>query len=80
MKAQFQIKLYRRDLGQLLDGLAIRTESWERTAEYLESGYLSDDSVVVEECNDVEEARSISAHYRALLANIRAQIEGQGGW
>ena len=79
MNKQFQIKLSRIDFGQLLDGLEIRAESWERTAEFLENGYLADNSFIIEECNNVDEARSISSHYRALIADIRKQIKEQKG-
>lgn len=36
----YHIELSEDDLGQLLDGLEVRAESWERTAEYLRSGYI----------------------------------------
>ena len=78
MNEQFQIKLGRTDLGQLLDGLEIRADSWARTAEFLERGYLADDAFIIEECSDADEARNISNHYRAIIADIRRQMEEQG--
>lgn len=76
MAKSYYIELEAGDLGQLLDGLEMRAESWERTAEYLRSGNVDGD-YVVEECSKPEEADCISAHYRALVLNIRQQMEAQ---
>jgi hypothetical protein len=75
--ATYRIELDALDLGQLLDGLEMRAESWERTAEYLRSGYV-EDGYIVEECHKPEEADTIAAHHRALVRNIRQQMEEQG--
>jgi hypothetical protein len=40
MPKRFTIQLDKRDVFQLLDGLELRAESWERTAEYLRSGHV----------------------------------------
>jgi hypothetical protein len=45
----FTITLDSSALGQLLDGLKIRAESWLKTAEFIESGY-ADETFVCEEC------------------------------
>lgn len=79
MSKQFQIKLNSIDLGQLLDGIEMRAESWERTADYLESGYVPD-GFIVEECSDADEAKNIAVHYRSMCQDIRKQIQEQGGW
>ena len=76
MRKSYTIQLDSLDLGQLLDGLELRAESWERTAEYLRSGYIAD-GFIVEECNKPEEADHIAAHYRAIIAKIRQQMESQ---
>ncbi len=75
-----QIVLATNDLGQLLDGLRIRAESWAKTSDYLESGFSADDSFVCEECSDPHEARRIAQHYEKIITNIEAQVEKQGGW
>ena len=72
----YRIELDALGLGQLLDGLHARAESWERTAEYLRSGYVDGD-YVVEECSKPEEADSIAAHYRSIISKIEAQREAQ---
>lgn len=67
------------DLGQLLDGLRIRAESWAKTADYLESGFNPDDTFICEECSDPHEARRIAQHYEKIITSIEAQVEKQGG-
>ena len=74
--AIYRIELDELDLGQLLDGLEMRAESWERTAEYLRSGYVAGD-YVVEECSKSVEADDIAANYRCLIRSIRQQMEAQ---
>jgi hypothetical protein len=76
MPKRFTLQLDSRDVFQLLDGLELRAESWERTAEYLRSGYVNGD-YLVEECSKPEEADDIAAHYRAMIASIRKQVEAQ---
>jgi hypothetical protein len=76
MARTYRIELDDRDLGQLLDGLAMRADSWERTAEYLRSGYVPGDEVV-EECSNSEEADAIGAHYRSIIRKIQQQMEAQ---
>jgi hypothetical protein len=57
----YTIQLDEHDLGQLLDGLEIRAESWERTAKYLRTERMPDDDMFV-----VEECRRGRCHRRAL--------------
>lgn len=76
MRKNYTIQLGSLDLGQLLDGLEGRAESWERTAEYLRSGYIEGD-FIVEECHKPEEADDIAAHYRCIIGTIRQQMEAQ---
>lgn len=76
MRKSYTIQLDSLDLGQLLDGLELRAESWERTAEYLRSGYVAGD-FIVEECSKPEEADDIAEHYRTIVAKIRQEVEAQ---
>lgn len=76
---RFTITLNAVDLGQLLDGLRIRAESWRATAHFFESGYAEDD-FMCEHCNDAYEATHIAAHYDRLIAEIQHSIDEQGGW
>jgi hypothetical protein len=77
MGKTYTIRLEQNDLGQLLDGLCSRSESWHDTAEYMESGYSPRDDFVIEECSDAEEARAIAGHYDRLIAAIKTQISEQ---
>ena len=68
------------DLGQLVEGLQAREESWRKTAELMESGYIADDSFVCEECTDAAEATGIAEHYERIIRSIEKQVSQQGGW
>jgi hypothetical protein len=80
MGKQIRISLDSLDVGQLLDGLRQRAESWQKTAEVLESGYVADDSFICEACSDLKEATQIAEHYRSLVVSIERQVDEQGGW
>jgi hypothetical protein len=72
------LKLPKLFVGQLLDGLIIRTESWERTKNYLSDGVLDDwDNPYVEECDDEIEARQIEVFYREIIKEIETQLAAQ---
>ena len=80
MGKQIRISLDSLDVGQLLDGLRERAESWQKTAEFLESGYVADDSFICEECSDANEATQVAEHYHSLVVSIERQVDEQGGW
>ncbi len=73
----FLIRFERNDLGQLLDGLRQRLESWVETAAYMKSGYAERDDFIIEDCRDADEALAIAAHYNRLIATIQQQITEQ---
>ena len=78
MAKQYTIKLEENDLGQILDGLQVRADSWRRTAEYLKTGEMSDDSFfIIEECSDHEEAGRFSARYEDIIENLCSQMRKQ---
>jgi hypothetical protein len=68
------------DLGQTLDGLRCRQESWANTAIYLRYDYFPDDSFVCEECSNAEEAQKIADRYSRIITAIERQVDEQGGW
>ncbi|HEY8994697.1 MAG TPA: hypothetical protein VIM71_08555 [Lacunisphaera sp.] len=76
---KLQITLNVDDAGQLLDGLRLRAEVWAKTADYLDSGFTSEDAFICEECTDPHEARCIAQHYERIITQIEHQIERQGG-
>ena len=74
----YRIELESNDLGQLLDGLNIRAEAWEKTAAYHRTGEVpGDDLFLIEESSDEYEANAIAEHYRSIISNIRTQIGNQ---
>ena len=80
MGKQFQIEIKGIDLGQILDGLRSRQESWKNTAVYLRDGFFPDDAFVCEECDNADEAEKIAAHYQRIISSIERQVDTQGGW
>jgi len=72
----YVIKLSAADLGQLLDGLEVRAQAWEKTAVYHRAG-ISPSDILVEECNGAEETDRIAKHYRSIIATIVQQTEHQ---
>ena len=65
-------------VGQILDGLRIRAESWEHTKIYLSDGIVVDpDNPYIEECNDEAEARQIETLYREIIKEIETQLVAQ---
>ena len=77
-RERFTLKLDELDLGQLLDGLEARAESWEKTAEYFRLDEMPEgEFFIVEECSDLDEAEQIAGHYRSIISKIRMQMEEQ---
>lgn len=68
------LRLDSNDIGQILDGLRCRADSWRETATYLETGHASRDDFIAEECNDAEEAQNIADHYERIIRSIESQL------
>ncbi|MCU0792354.1 MAG: hypothetical protein MUE42_05790 [Opitutaceae bacterium] len=68
------LKLDSNDIGQIIDGLRWRADSWRETADYLESGHASRNDFAAEECSDAEEARSIASHYERIIREVATQL------
>lgn len=77
MEKTYLLRLESNDLGQILDGLSVREESWQKTAEYFASGFNADGSFLIEECSGELEATQIAAHYHSIISKIRKQMEAQ---
>jgi hypothetical protein len=77
MSKTFLLRLDDNDLGQILEGLQAREESWRRTADYFRSGYNPDDSFAIEECNGEYEANQIALFYARIIRNLERQREEQ---
>jgi len=79
MNKIYFLRLGENDLGQIIEGLQAREESWRRTADYFRSGYNPDDSFVIEECNGEYEANQIALFYERVLHNLERQRDEQRG-
>lgn len=78
MGKEYTFTLDENEVGQVLDGLEVRTEAWEKTAVYLRSGCLPEGEVfVIEECSDAAEAEGIAEDYRSIIKKISSQLEVQ---
>jgi hypothetical protein len=80
MGKEFQINIDSLELGQILDGLRSRQESWKNTAIFLRDCFFPDDSFVCEECSDPDEAEKIADRYQRIISSIEQQVDTQGGW
>jgi len=80
MKREFVLKLNSVHVGQLLDGLRMRAESWRNTEVYMREGYQPDESISLEECTSEYEAEQIAELYESIIATIEEQVADQGGW
>jgi hypothetical protein len=68
------ITLDRNDLGQILDGLTLRMESYDHTAAFLDDEDPNLEGWIIEEVRDAAEARSIAAHYQQIIDDISRQL------
>lgn len=79
MAKMFKITLDSMDINQLLDGLHARARAWRQTAEFLDIGYIADDSFICEECSTSQEAALIANHYEKIINQIGYQVAKQAG-
>ena len=79
MRTEISITLTQNEIGQVLDGLEVRADAWEKTAAYLRSdGVPEDADFVIEECSDAAEAGAIASDYRSIIEKIQTQRDAQG--
>jgi hypothetical protein len=79
MGKQVLLALDRLDVGQILDGLRSRQESWTNTATFLRDGYFPNEAFVCEECSDPDEAERIADYYQRIILSIEEQVDAQAG-
>ena len=77
MKKTYPLRLSENDLGQILEGLQARAESWLRTSDYFRKGYNPDVPFVIEECNGEHEANEIPLFYSRIIRNLERQRDEQ---
>jgi len=71
------LRLPRDFAGQMLDGLRCREDAYQQTAEYMEGGYISDETFVCEDVTDAAEARHLAQYYRDIISCIEQQLGEQ---
>ena len=79
MGRQLLLTLDSLDVGQILDGLRSRQESWANTAIFLRDGYFPNGAFLCEECSDPGEAQRIADDYQRIIVSIEQQIDVQIG-
>lgn len=77
MSKTYLIRLEENELGQIIEGLQAREESWRRTADYFRIGYNTDDSFAIEECNGEYEAAEIAQFYSRIILDLERQRDEQ---
>ena len=68
-----ELKLSRNDLGQVIDGLCVRRDSWRYTQRHLEDGYVESDRLI-EECSNADEASDIADCYDRIISQVQSQM------
>ena len=66
-----ELSLNYNDLGQIIDGLSVRRDSWRNTQKYLE-GHEVD--CLIEDCSDPEEARFLTDNYDRIIEAIKTKL------
>ncbi len=61
-------------LGQILDALCMRLETWKYTEEYLNTGHVHE-PYIIEECSNPDEARQIADYYKEIIKSIEKQAD-----
>jgi hypothetical protein len=61
-------------VGQILDALYIRLDSWEYTEEYLNTGHVHE-PYLIEECSNPDEAHQIADYYKDIIESIEKQAD-----
>jgi hypothetical protein len=77
MGKQVVLTLDSLDVGQILDGLRSRQESWANTAIFLRDDYFPNEAFVCEECSDPNEAQRIADYYQCIIVSIERQVDAQ---
>lgn len=74
---EYVIRLKAFDLGQLIDGLEARADTWRNTATYMTTGEAPATDFIAEECTDAQEAERLAIHYERIIATVMKQRSEQ---
>ena len=72
MSENIKLNLPALAVGQILDALYLRLETWEYTEEYLNTGLVRE-PYFIEECSDADEAHKIADYYKEIIESIEQQ-------
>lgn len=76
-KKEVTLLLSRNDAGQVIDGLSVCRENWQKTLNWYD-GKLEDPDFVILECSDREEAAQMVEVYADLLESLGQQMKACG--
>jgi len=79
MREDIMLNLPALAVGQILDALYLRLETWEYTEEYLNTGLVCK-PYCIEECSDSNEARQIADYYKEIIGSIEEQTDLSDGY
>lgn len=68
------LRLSRNDAGQIIDGLSVCLENWQKTLNWYD-GKLEDPDFVILECSGREEAAQMVEVYADLLESLGQQVK-----
>lgn len=68
------LRLSRNDAGQMIDGLSVCLENWQKTLSWYD-GKLEDPDFVILECDGREEAARMVEVYGDLLETLEQQLK-----
>jgi hypothetical protein len=77
MNKSYFLRLGENDLGQIIEGLQVRADSWRRTADYFRTGQNTDGNFAIEECNGEYEANQMALFYSRIIRNLERQRDEQ---
>ncbi len=67
------LQLTSNQVGQILDGLRCRQETYQKTADCLNNSPNADPSFVIEDVKDAEEAENMVRIYREIIHSLKQQ-------
>lgn len=74
IKKEVLFRLSRNDAGQVIDGLSVCLDNWQKTFNWYD-GKLEDPDFFILECSDREEAANMVEIYADLLESLGQQMK-----
>lgn len=77
MELEVLFRLSRNDAGQVIDGLTVCHENWQKTLDWYD-GKLDDPEFSILECSGRSEAANMTSIYADLVDKLVSQIRTSG--